>query len=215
MALPADAVWTEFSGIVPVLRFASLPLFPYAVSPFQFTQPGQRIAIEEALKDQGVVLLLATESDGLRTEPPGLGSLAKINVCCPMGDHSLRVTLRGLVRAEVVEMHSSGLFQVRAVADRYPSPPAIDRIHRRQELLAEARACCRDQFPLPLETLVTQEVSLGCLCDVLAQGLSLSAEAKQELLTISNVDYRSDLLLDHLRAEQRRKLEYPPRFSSN
>jgi Lon protease-like protein len=147
------------------------------------------------------------------------GCLAEVTVQHSAPTERSVVIVRGLCRMRIeaeVTGHSLRMAEVVAVADRYPAPPAIDRTHRRDELLAMFQQVYELESLELFESLLRHELSLGCLTDVLAQSLPLPPATTAELLSISNVDLRSDLLLDYLRdVARRRPLQSTPAFSCN
>lgn len=225
MSIETASNWSRFQGSVPLLAMPVAVVMPYAVQPLQLSGPANS-ALMQHLRDGNRLLGLTTLQPGweIRSDMAAApfhahGCLAEVTVQHNAPGERSVVIVRGLCRMRVEAETTCGplrMAEVVAVADRYPAPSAIDRTHRRDELL-ELFEEVYDLESLDLfESLLRHELSLGCLTDVLAQSLSLSPTAAAELLSISNVDLRSDLLLDHLRdVVRRRPLQSAPAFSCN
>ena len=77
-----------------------------------------------------------------------------------------------------------------------------------QSVLPQPLGALRQQ----LEQLLTGNVSLGMLTDIIAATAELPARAKLELLKEHDVDRRAELLLTALQSSRG---NYPPNFSVN
>ena len=208
------------------MLFPHVLVFPYSTKPIQISTPEQQAAIELAMTTTEIVALGVLEAGRALTNDassvPQLehGILARISIAQQNAEGQTQsVVLRGLTRAEwellPAEDRAPRRVRATAIPDRYPSPAAIDRQRRRSELLDLYRECVPRKDRFVVEGLVQNQLSLGCLSDILAQGSRLPSALSTEFLKLTNVDHRSDLLLDHLRLLQRQPGGYAPLFSEN
>ncbi|MCA9081510.1 MAG: LON peptidase substrate-binding domain-containing protein [Planctomycetaceae bacterium] len=215
--------WSHFQGELPLLVLPEVLLLPYSCRPVQISA---QLLMYLRQRPEPQLLGLATYEPGwecrndLALAPiHEQGCLAEFTVSAGSNTDQAVLLLRGVGRMRLsnVRTHAAvTLAQVVAVPDRYPSPPAIDRGRRREELLQLFGQSCDGTASALVASTLQHELSLGYLSDLLAQNLDLPQAAMLELLDTANVDYRSDLLLDHLRADARAtRGGYPPGFSHN
>lgn len=220
-AVPSEN-WSDFSGTIVRLVLPNVLVFPYSVQALKVTQPDAVAVVVDALS-KGGFMALAVARDPVaeslqQCETAAVGCLARITAAQELAEGGYLLLLQGLARLQfepsAVTASTSVVF-ASTMQDRYPSPAAIDRQRRRDELIELSQAGFKHSPAESIDTLARQELSLGCLCDVIAQGCRCSTELAVELLSVCNVDYRSDLLLDHLRIGHRGQFDYPPAFSNN
>ncbi len=111
--------------------------------------------------------------------------------------------------------------EVAVLEDVYSASLAEQRARTQQALLTAfqrslRRSLAKDE---PLEKLLSRELPLGVLTDIVAFTLKFDVSFKQKLLSEWNVDSRAKLLLERLSAaetdEPGAQLAFPPRFSDN
>ncbi len=221
----------EFSGHAPLFPLPSVALFPHVTQPLHIFEPRYRELTADALASERLIAIAALqpgwepqyESKQVPVHP--VVCLGRITMDERLPDGRFLLLLRGLCRARIVAEPETDLAyrtaRLELVTDSYPADPAIDRQHRRRELLQALRQLNpeSDRTSLLLQELDT-ELSLGVLCDVLAFALQVKSPTAEQLLASANVDERSDLLLDELRRRQResrgaRQSGFPPDFSAN
>ncbi|MEZ5940205.1 MAG: LON peptidase substrate-binding domain-containing protein [Planctomycetaceae bacterium] len=226
MTQSASHPFSEETVECPLMLFPHVLVFPYSAKPIQISTPEQQAAIELAMTTNEVVALGVMSAGGALPNcdscPSQLkhGILARISIAQQNAEGQTQsVVLRGLTRTELEHLPTEDgkppRVRATAIPDRYPSPAAIDRQRRRSELLDLYRECVPRKDRFIVEGLVQNQLSLGCLSDILAQGSRLPSALSTEFLKLTNVDHRSDLLLDHLRLLQRQPASYAPDFSEN
>lgn len=222
-AIPADSICDGAS--LPVLCFPEVILYPEGVVPL-LVRSSEHLGIIHGAQAACLPLVTVAVDPKLVSQQyqhlPGVGSLARVLCNQPLQDGGEVVLLRGIGRVAIepvaqADHSASGDFSVRAtrLQDRYPQHPAIDRDHRRLELLAGLANCRGRLNELPQDFHLSDQVLLGPLCDLIAQLLGFPNETSQQLLETLNVDLRSDLLLDAIRAKLRQERPFPPEFSRN
>jgi Lon protease-like protein len=220
----------DFSGTAPLFPLPSVALFPHVTQPLHVFEPRYRRLTADTLAGERLIAL-ATLQPGWETTCESRTALIHPVVCLcritldeRLPDGRYLLLLRGLCRARIVTELSTPLpyrtAALQILADQYPIEPTIDRAHRRRELLDILKSLESDSTRIAawLETLEA-DLSLAALCDVLAFALGLPVSAAVELLAATNVDQRSDLLLDQLRQLRRVRRQqptgFPPPFSQN
>jgi Lon protease-like protein len=220
-----------FSGTAPLFPLPSVALFPNVTQPLHVFEPRYRELTADALAGERLIAL-ATLQPGWETTYESKAApihqvvcLGRITLDERLPDGRYLLLLRGLCRARIVsELSTPLLYRTAALQileDAYPVQPTIDRDRRRRELIEIVRSLESDSARIAgLLDHLDSDLSLAALCDVLAFALQLPAAASMELLSATNVDQRSDLLLDQLRQLRRNRREqptggFPPPFSEN
>lgn len=220
-----------FHGTAPLFPLPNVALLPQVVQPLHVFEERYRSLTAAALQGPRLigmaVLQPGWEAHYERNDLPlhPVVCLAQIEADQRLPDGRYMLLVRGLLRARIIaELPPSAPYRqarLQMLPDVYGTPPTVDRLQRRHELL--------DVFtklhPAAVETLeravlIDGELSLGALCDVLAHASGLGPEVQLRLLQETRIDLRSDLLLDALRSELRSARRpsvspFPPPFSSN
>lgn len=124
---------------------------------------------------------------------------------------AIRILLRGEsrgVRLSTSHQHER-IDQGRAervdiLPDECHDPPTIDREHRCEELRMLMEQCVPGSLKSPNINSLLEQASLGRLCDMVADCIGIVGEEGLQLLSATNVELRSDILLDALRSKVRR-----------
>ena len=220
-----------FTGQAPLFPLPNVVHFPHTWLPLHIFEPRYRAMIEDALDSDRLIAMALlrpnqeTAYDTKFADVHPVVCLGRIAVEEKLPDGRFNLALRGLCRARIEsELKSNQPYrtaELTLLSDFYPSEPTIDRRHRQRELLAGATEILPELQSDPLlHQLLDAEIPLGVLCDVLAHSLGLSTLDAQLLLEESDVDLRSDLVLNHLRHRQRSRAAgiesgFPPAFSRN
>ena len=220
-----------FTGEAPLFPLPNVVLLPQTWLPLHIFEPRYLEMIADALDNDRLIAMallhpnqeLAYESKTAKIHP--VVCLGRIAVEEKLPDGRFNLALRGLCRARIeTELETDQPYrtaELTLLSDFYPSEPTIDRRHRQHELLSGATEVLPELQSDPLlHQLLDAEIPLGVLCDVLAHSLGLSPLDAQLLLEESDVDVRSDLVLNHLRNKQRSLAAginsgFPPAFSRN
>ncbi len=229
---------TRFAGTVRLFPLPDLVMFPHVVQPLHIFEPRYRDMLNDALDGDGLIAMsiLAT---GWETDYDGRPELLP-NVCVGKvithqrlddGRYNLMLlgARRGRIVAELPATRSFRRAEVELIDDVYPMAGESGRDDL-QTALAKAF-----QRTLPLsheganegavQELLSEEVPLGVLTDLVSFALPLKAGLKHELLAECDVDARARWLLKAMNrpapppvkaphvATLRGK--FPPRFSAN
>ncbi len=141
----------------------------------------------------------------------------------PDGRYTL--ILHGVARARILEEIDLGTpyrtARVETRTETHIPRPARSRDGVRHELYNQFRLHCQsDDVEALLAQLISVDLGLGVLCDVLAGASQLSPAEKYDLLCECNIDRRARRLLASLRENNRRRgladeRHFPPAFSRN
>lgn len=229
---PRSESLKQFCGTAPLFPLPDVVAFPNALVPLQVYEPRYRAMIEDVLAGPRWLALALLEPnwemnyDSKHAAVHPIVCLGRVAYCARLDDGRFHILFHGTSRAKIVDEPSSQspyrTARLELLPDIKPEPPAIDREHRVHELIATFRQVVPEiDLDHVWHGTVGSDVPLGGLCDILSNALVLPVAQSQELLSETNVDLRSDLLLDRLREVVRGKRDlgppsdFPPPFSEN
>lgn len=185
-AMVADALNGDRSIAIALLKPGYEPLYDTKAAPIHETVCVGTIAAEERLEDGRYHLLLRGVSRARIVDEPD-------------GDEPYRVG-----RLELLD-------------DVLSETPSTDPEVRRAELLWQFRHAMGGMLEQALHRAGDPSVPLGTLCDVIASALvDVPAERRQPILAATDVEQRSERLLELLRTlPGRTDKDFPPQFSLN
>jgi len=217
-----------FSGTARLFPLPNLVVFPHVLQPLHIFEPRYRQMLEEALDDDGLIAM-ATLAPGWENDYEGrpaihpTACLCRVVAHCPTEQNTYNVLLVGLRRIRILrELPAAKLFreaQVELVEELYPPKNAASRAALLQRLTRAFREVL-PKFPTAkdqLESLLSGDISLGMLTDIVAYTLKLDQKIKEDLLAEPLPDLRALLLLESLGARGRplSLAKFPPEFSAN
>ena len=224
---PSDSVLESppQSGRLPVVTVQRAMLFPQLVQTLQVRDPQRRELLHKIADANAHVIVVPEMTRECPASKPLIGCLGRIAIHQSFADGRSMFVLRGVCRVVICETdppeeQGATLSSYEVVPDQYPDTPAIDRSHRRQELLELffRRYPRVAENPL-VSSLLEEEMPFGALCDLLALSIRLRPNESQRILSATNVDERSDFVLEQLKATARLvadgAFEFPPAFSWN
>lgn len=215
---------------VRLLPLPNLVMFPHVLQPLQINQPRYCQLLRDAVKDDSLIATALLEP-GWELDyerGPEIASVVCIGRVVSQieestGCHNILLmgVRRAQVRRELVTEQPYREAEVRLLGDYLPTADAQQRQRLRRDLVARFRSylptteAVQEQF----ERLLSSQLPLGVLTDIVAFTLNLDLQVKQQLLQQLNVDRRAELLLDRFdqlehsqRVSTRR---FPPVFSLN
>lgn len=225
---------SDFSGSVRLFPLPNLVMFPHVMQPLHIFETRYRSLMQDALRSDRLIAM-ATLASGWESDyegrPPlrSLACLGQIATYHRLHDGTYNVLLAGLHRVRIVrELAPNRRFreaEVELCEDIYPNDPSAHDV--------QLRAMLRDEFikiaPLvrevqeQIDQLLSGDIALGTLTDILSYMLDISLQKKQALLEQLNVVRRAEMVLEHLtRAAQTYAgplqldmASFPPQFSTN
>lgn len=217
-----------FGNQTPLFPLAGVVLFPHTVLPLHIFEPRYRQMTQDALAgDRGITIVQPRGvEDAMVPGQPALeefACLGQILNCKRLADGRYNCLLVGRKRVRVTrEVPSSKLYRV-AEIEVLEDEPADDE-SARAELVTLFRDLARRQEVLDddLGGLLSGDVGLGPLTDIVAHSLGLPAALKQSFLADLRVDRRAAGLIRILRELAAPEVEnlaphrrYPPPISLN
>lgn len=231
MSVPPESF--DESPTVSVVRLFPLPevvLYPHLGMPLHIFEDRYKAMVGDALDGDRLVAMATLEPgwDGDETEPPAIHNvvcIGRITAEERLPDGRYTLILHGVTRARILKELDLGTLyrtaRVETLVESHLSHPARSRDSLRHELFEQFRVHVQaDDVEKLLTQLVSAQLGLGVLCDVLAGASRLSSEEKYDLLAEANVDRRARRLLASLRENNRRRglaeePRFPPAFSAN
>lgn len=194
---------------VRLLPLPNLVVFPEAVQLLHVFEPRYRRLVQDSLHDDRLLATAFLEPGWERDydDCPSLAPtvcVAEVISDVKLSDGRYNILIRGMRRAQIrhepATDQSYRSAEVELVDDQLPVENAHQRPHLRRTLMNHFRSllpvasAVREQF----ELLLSSQMPLGTLIDIVAFTLQMSAAAKQELLEQLNVDRRASLLMTQL-----------------
>lgn len=233
----------DFAGTVRLFPLPNLVLFPHVIQALHIFEPRYCEMLSEALESDHLITmaLLIPGWESKLQGKPNIGDvvcIGRIISHTPTADGRHNILLAGLKRARIVEeLNVETPFRqasVEVIDDFIPLESEEHVEEYRARLLGVFRAI------IPYDAansktfgdLLTQQLPLGILTDIIAYAVSLPTDVKQYLLGESNVIARFELLMKHLQPDAegdtptvpdgstpppatKPKSEFPPPFSNN
>lgn len=223
----------DFKGTVRLFPLPNLVLFPHVLQPLHIFEPRYRALLEAAMSDDQLIAM-ALLAPGWEQDYEGrpavqpFACLGRVAAHQRLDDGRYNLLLQGVRRVEILdELPAKHLFrEARAELrdDVYPLKSTKARPELRRRLVESFKQLlpklpeAHDQ----LDQLLSSEISLGMLTDLVAYALDVGTELKQRLLSETDVDARAHLLLARLENGVIEPLDaagrdpgFPPRFSLN
>lgn len=224
----------DFSGKVRLFPLPNLVLFPHVLQPLHVFEPRYRELTSEALATDQLIAM-AVLAPGWEKQYEGrpdilpTACLAKIVSHQRLETGKYNLLLAGLQRIKILrEMKSNKPFrqaEVKLIEDDYPLLGESQRPALFRQLIDEfvkkflpKTTEAREQ----MEQLLSADIPLGPVTDIIAYTLDLPLEQKEALLREPSVDRRAEMLAEIMdRWEQirgripRRPGDFPPPFSAN
>ncbi len=223
----------NFSGKVRLFPLPNLVIFPHVMQPLHIFEPRYRCLLEDALAtDRLVAMALLTPGWESNYEgmPPlcPVACLSRVTTYHCLEDGTYNVLLLGLQRVRLVrEIEPQKLYreaEVTLCEDCYPvCPGPTGRVLQQRLRDAFVRALpLLPEVQEQMDQLLTTDISLGVLTDVISFMLEIAIGHKETLLAEVNVHRRAQMLLEHLESIAKGPTRqngsagaFLPRFSMN
>lgn len=222
------------SGATPTVRLFPLPnlvMFPHVVQPLHIFEPRYCALLEAALADDQLMAMALLqpgwEGDYLQRPPiVPMVCVGRVVSHTRQGGDRHNILLLGLRRARIVRelppVYAYREAEVSLLDDQYGSVAAPERERLKQQLATGFRTHL-PQNPMvqeQYERLISSDVPLGVLTDIMAFSLDLGLREKRDLLEELQVERRAIRLLQHmsgapLAEEPAPGRSFPPPFSAN
>ncbi len=200
----------KLPDIVPVLSLQGTVVFPYVIVPLSVESDQNVLAIDQALGDDRLVMLVVQE--GPETDepaPPRLATIGTVGLIMRMlklPDGRVRILVQGLARARLENLSQTEPFLrgriERLEGDEPPEPDLENTALARnvRDHLEKAIHLGKNISPEVMVVAANLD-DLGRLADLAASNLDLSTEEAQELLETSDPLARLSVVSEHLHRE--------------
>lgn len=218
----------QFRGTARLFPLPNLVLFPHVMQPLHVFEPRYRQMLEAALDDDGLIAM-ATLAPGWQADYEGRPTLHSHACLCRVATHHRRddgtynILVLGLCRVKLAdELPAVNLYReanVELLEDIYSNLGEIVRPRLQRDLVAAFKGVLPSAAEAyeQLDQLLSSDIALGMLCDIVAFTLELETEVKLALLAETDVDRRAKSLLKFLAKMPARSdvRDFPPGFSVN
>ncbi len=199
----------EFDGVVRLFPLPNLVLFPHVIQALHIFEPRYCDLLSEALESDHLITmaLLVPGWESQLQGKPNLGNtvcIGRIISHTPTDDGHHNILMAGLQRARIVEElevdTSFRQAKVELIPDFIPDDFRASAEEHRKTLLSVFRSMIPHDAAnsKTFADLLTQQLPLGILTDIIAYAINLPVTVKQLLLGEANVKIRFQTLMDHL-----------------
>ncbi len=199
----------DFDGVVRLFPLPNLVLFPHVIQALHIFEPRYCELLTEALESDHLITM-ALLIPGWETQfqgKPNLGNtvcIGRIISHTPTDDGRHNILMAGLQRARIIEelevTTSFRQAKVELIPDIVPQDFLKSAEEHRQTLLGVFRSMIPHDAAnsKTFTDLLTQQLPLGILTDIIAYAVNLPVAIKQLLLGEANVKIRFETLMEHL-----------------
>jgi Lon protease-like protein len=216
-----------FSGKVCLFPLPNLVVFPHVMQPLHVFEPRYQKMLQHVMAGDRLIAMSVLRPGWEKQyegRPPvePIACLTRVVTCQSVGEGRSNILVLGLKRIELIrELPPDFDFRVaeaRVLEDDY-STDGTTRSDLHQRLLTEFKKAVPAQTSSceQIDQLLSGDISLGMLTDIVSYALGLDMKRKAELLAECAVDHRAQTLLDHLASLPKgtQKPSFPPEFSTN
>jgi Lon protease-like protein len=219
----------DFPGEVRLFPLPDVVLFPHVLMQLHIFEPRYVEMTGDALRTDKLIAMAQLKpgwelGDLKHPELDPVICIGRIVHCEELEGGRYNIVLQGLQRARIIqELPFEHLYR-QASVDVLEDEP-IRNVSQEDQRRAQLLTGFRKLFPTlkveaHIEEMFESVIPLGVLCDVFGYALSLTPADAQRLLGESNVERRSQLLIEFMNQAlavlaETPKREFPPPFSLN
>jgi ATP-dependent Lon protease len=195
---------------LPVLPLRDVVTFPYMILPLLISTEKAIHAVDQAVTQNRMVLLLTQKNQETEAPNPGemfeIGTVGMVIRMLKMPDHGVRVLVQGIARAEVVGW-TEGLSWLQARIRLLDEPAAdtpgleVEALIRNVREALEKAAALGKNIPPEIIAISATMNDPGRLADLAASNMSLKIEDAQAVLSILDPPKRLRRIHDLLTRE--------------
>ncbi len=199
---------TPNTTLFPVLPLRDIVVFPHMIVPLFVGREKSIKALEEVMKDDKQILLVAQKNAGQDDPGPDdiyrTGTVSSVLQLLKLPDGTVKVLVEGSQRAQITEfIGNEDFFQVHAelLPETTSEPRELEALGR--SVIAQFEQYVKLNKKVPPEVLVSlsQIDDPGKLADTVAAHLSLKISDKQELLETPSLAERLERLYSFMEGE--------------
>lgn len=189
---------------IPVLPLRGLVIFPGSILHFDISRAKSMKALATAMKGEQQLVFITAQKDVFQNEPKkedlfSVGVVAQLLQMVRISENVIRVVVKGLYRAETVEIREKAAYLMATVEkrDMIPSSSPV----KTEAMMNVARGIF-DEY-LMFNNRITQDIvlsvhelkSAGELADYIADNIIRDYEKKQEILETFNEEERMEKII--------------------
>lgn len=183
----------QIPGDLPLLPLRDLTIYPFMIVPLFVSRDRSIKAVEEALKDNRMILLVsqkdADQEDPGQSDLFTVGTVAVIMRMLKLPDGRIRILIQGLSRARIKKVAAGGDY-IKASLEAVPEPvgaPAtleVEALIRNVRGAMERAATLGKNISPEVLAIISNLEDPGRLADLAASNLELKVEDAQAVLDI-------------------------------
>jgi ATP-dependent Lon protease len=194
---------------LPILPLRNTVAFPFAMMPLSIGIPRSVQLIEDALKGDRLIGLVATKYPEIETPQPGqvyeMGTVAKVEHVTRSTDKTMQVIVHGLERFRVEYWLSDDPYLKANVAlapDSGEKDVELEALQRNLRQLAQEVVTLSPNFPQEAAKYLDQVKDPRYLAYLVAGGAGLDMQKGQAILEENSIKEKMRLLITHLTREK-------------
>ncbi len=196
--------------VLPVLPLRGLTVFPYMTLPFDVGRVKSIKALEEAMVNNQLILLVAQKD--AKSDSPGeedmykVGTISKVKQLLKLPGDTIRVLVEGISRAEIGEFMQEEPFFMAEVVEKiytYEEENGVEIEALKRRVFSAFEEYVRFSNRLPSETVLSimSIEDYNQLSDIITANVFFKVEQKQEILNEFHPKQRLEKLLELLLSE--------------
>lgn len=226
LSLPPD-----FANQVRLFPLPNLVVFPGIVQGLHIFEPRYRALLEDSVEADGLITMatLRPEARSAQRERPGIFPvvcIGRVVTRATLEDGRSNLLLMGLKRARITRELELGtpyrMAAVELLEDARDIPQhEVSQLRNRLSSLFDRYADARNLEREPIQHLLSNELPLGLLADLIAFAISESMEFQIRILATPQLGRRAKMVIQMLKQHLGRGAMppqasgFPPRFSVN
>ena len=202
-----NAVWIPHE--IPILPLRNTVAFPYSILPLMVGVPRSVKLIEEAMKGDGIIGLVASRDGSVEEPQPGqtyeVGTAAKIERVTKSSGNNLEVLVRGLERFRIDYWKATDPFlkaRVIVASDAVEEDVELDALARSLRGVAKEVFSLSTELPKEVGIFLDQVKDPRYLVYLLAGSAGLGVEQGQKLLEQKTLKEKLHTLISHFSQEK-------------
>jgi ATP-dependent Lon protease len=193
---------------LPVLPLrGGIVVFPLAVIPLLVGQPRSIQLIDDVMRQERLLVLVAQKSDGDQPTPDDLyriGTAAIVHQLARLPDGSLRVVVQGLERVRLIDFTSTEPYfvgRVELAPDQATPGVEIEALRRAAVDLFRRLVALTDDLPAETGNAAESLPDARQVANLIASTMPLASETRQELLELDPLEAKLRRLIELLQHE--------------
>ena len=194
---------------LPILPLRNIVAFPFGMMPLTIGIPRSVQMIEDALKGDRLIGLVATKYPEIEAPQPGqvheVGTVAKVEHVTRSKDKTMQVIVHGIERFRVEYWQSDEPYLIANVAlapDIVEKDVELEALQRNLRKLAQEVVTLSPNFPKEAGDYLNQVKDPRYLAYLVAGGAGLEMEKGQAILEENSVKEKIRMLITHLTREK-------------